>query len=132
MVTIGATYLNDGVWDGQQVIPPDWVTASVTPYAGNTWTNHLLRPIPPDDNTWGRRGYAYAWWTHEFRRSGHTVPTTTPRAESHDSGPACREDRQVSRSASRLMLSIILRLITKLTTSSGKRPNTSRLVQSGP
>jgi hypothetical protein len=58
MVTIGATYLNDGVWDGQQVIPPDWVTASATPYAGNTWTNHVLRPIPPDDNTWGRRGYA--------------------------------------------------------------------------
>jgi CubicO group peptidase (beta-lactamase class C family) len=28
MVTIGATYLNDGVWDGQQVIPPDWVTAA--------------------------------------------------------------------------------------------------------
>jgi CubicO group peptidase (beta-lactamase class C family) len=74
MVTIGATYLNDGVWDGQQVIPPDWVTASATPYAGNTWTNHVLRPIPPDDNTWGRRGYAYAWWTHEFRKSGHTVP----------------------------------------------------------
>ena len=71
---IGATYLNDGIWDGQQVIAPDWVTASATPYAGNMWTNHVLRPIPPDDNTWGRRGYAYAWWTHEFRKSGHTVP----------------------------------------------------------
>ena len=148
-----------------------------------------LAPHPARRQHLGRRGYTYAWWTHEFRKSGHTVPAfygwgwggqviavfpehdavavftgahynaasspakilgahvirpcsmptrqasgrqQTPRAESHDSGPACREDRQVSRSASRLMLSIILRLITKLTTSSGKRPNTSRLVQSGP
>lgn len=74
MLKIGATYLHDGDWDGQQIIPPDWITASATPYAGNTWTNHVLRPIPPDDNTWGKRGYAYTWWTHEFRNSGHTVP----------------------------------------------------------
>jgi len=72
MVTIGATYLDHGNWNGQQIIPSEWVAASA--HADTTWTNHLLRPIPPDDNTWGRRGYAYGWWTHEFRKSGRTVP----------------------------------------------------------
>jgi len=74
MVTIGATYLDNGNWHGQQVIPSDWVAASATPHEGTTWTNHLLRPIPPDDNTWGKRGYGYGWWTHQFRKAGQTVP----------------------------------------------------------
>ena len=34
----------------------------------------MLRPIPPDDNTWGKRGYGYGWWTHQFRKAGQTVP----------------------------------------------------------
>jgi CubicO group peptidase (beta-lactamase class C family) len=74
MVTIGATYLDGGVWHGRQVVPAGWVAASATPYPSATWTNHVLRPIPPDDNTWGKRGYGYGWWTHQFRKAGRTVP----------------------------------------------------------
>jgi hypothetical protein len=25
--------------------------------------------------TWGRRGYSYAWWTHQFSRAGEAIPT---------------------------------------------------------
>jgi hypothetical protein len=36
----------------------------------STWFNHVLRPVPPGDNTWGRRGYAHTWLTHEFAWAG--------------------------------------------------------------
>lgn len=26
------------------------------------------------DGTWGRRGYAYTWWTHEFSHAGEKMP----------------------------------------------------------
>jgi CubicO group peptidase (beta-lactamase class C family) len=75
MMKFGVTYLNDGVWDGQQIIPEGWVENSASPYSGpdNTWFNHFLRPIPPGDDTWGPRGYSYSWWTHEFSHSGQKI-----------------------------------------------------------
>lgn len=76
MLKFGVTYLNDGVWDRQQIISADWVAHSASPYTGpdNTWLNHFLRPIPPDDGTWGSRGYSYSWWTHEFSHTGKKYP----------------------------------------------------------
>jgi CubicO group peptidase (beta-lactamase class C family) len=72
MVKFGVTYLDRGVWNGQQIIAEGWVEKSATPYPGpeSSWLNHSLRPIPPGDNTWGQRGYSYTWWTHEYSRSG--------------------------------------------------------------
>lgn len=76
MLKFGATYLNDGVWNGHQILPAGWVENSAAPYPGpeNTWLNHPLNPIPPGDNTWGQRGYAYTWWTHEFSHAGRKIP----------------------------------------------------------
>lgn len=76
MMKFGVTYLNDGAWDGHQVIPAGWVENSAAPYSGpeNTWLNHPLNPIPPGDNAWGKRGYAYSWWTHEFSHAGRKIP----------------------------------------------------------
>ena len=64
MLKFGVTYLNGGVWDGQQIVSEEWVEHSAAPYPGpaNTWFNHFLRPIPPDDGSMGLRGYAYSWW----------------------------------------------------------------------
>jgi CubicO group peptidase (beta-lactamase class C family) len=75
MVKFGATFLNDGVWKGQQIVSEEWVDKSATPYPGpdNSWLNHFLRPIPPSDGTWGQRGYSYSWWTHEFSDSGTKI-----------------------------------------------------------
>ena len=77
MLKFGVTYLNGGVWEGRQIIPFEWVANSAKPHDGpdNTWLNHLLRPIPPGEGTWGRRGYSYSWWTHEFSHRDVNFPT---------------------------------------------------------
>jgi CubicO group peptidase (beta-lactamase class C family) len=51
----GQLYLNQGVWNGVQIIPADWVRASVTPDAP-----HLM---PGKRNTAASPfGYGYQWW----------------------------------------------------------------------
>lgn len=76
MLKIGVTYLNDGVWDGRQIVSEEWVAKSATPYPGpdNSWFNNFARPIPPGEGTWGPRGYSYTWWTHQFSHSGEKYP----------------------------------------------------------
>jgi len=46
---IGSLFLHKGNWNGEQIVPKDWVKASVTPDAP-----HLM----PDDDF----GYGYQWW----------------------------------------------------------------------
>lgn len=48
MARFGYLYLNDGVWDGRQVVPAEWVSASV----GDR--------VEFDDG-WG---YGYQWWIY--------------------------------------------------------------------
>ncbi|MCK3684127.1 serine hydrolase [Maribellus sp. YY47] len=59
MIKFGACYLNNGVWNNQQVIPADWIVKSSEPY-GN---NHGIK-IPIEDS--GENGYGYSWWTSEM------------------------------------------------------------------
>jgi CubicO group peptidase (beta-lactamase class C family) len=75
MIKIGAIFLNKGVWKEKQIISEQWVAKCATPFPGpdNSWFNHFLQPIPPDDNTWGRRGYSYSWWTHQLIGSGKKI-----------------------------------------------------------
>ncbi len=76
MLKFGVTYLEGGAWGEQQIVPEGWVAKSAAPFSGpgNTWWNHFLRPIPPDDGSWGPRGYSYSWWTHEFSHVGEKFP----------------------------------------------------------
>lgn len=51
---LGQLYLNEGAWQGKQIVPAAWVRASVTPDAphlvpGNAASNWVL-------------GYGYQWW----------------------------------------------------------------------
>ena len=46
MARFGYLFLHDGTWEGQQILPPDWVERSRTEY------------IRADDAF----GYAYSWW----------------------------------------------------------------------
>lgn len=51
---LGQLYLNEGQWEGQQVVPRAWVQASVTPDAPH------LQPGNPN-SSWVL-GYGYQWW----------------------------------------------------------------------
>ncbi|MBT8148878.1 MAG: serine hydrolase, partial [Gammaproteobacteria bacterium] len=55
----GQLFLQQGQWQGQQLIPADWVARSTTPHAP-----HLM---PGRDNLLSNKpyGYAYLWWTPE-------------------------------------------------------------------
>jgi CubicO group peptidase (beta-lactamase class C family) len=46
MAKIGYLYLNDGVWDGEQIVPSAWVQASTRKYISATL----------------QEGYGYQWW----------------------------------------------------------------------
>ena len=52
---IGLLYLNDGKWNGEVVVPEEWVKASVTPDAPH---------LQPGDNpaSFWVLGYGYQWW----------------------------------------------------------------------
>ena len=50
----GLLYLNDGEFEGNQIIPADWVHASLQTYAEDAWDNiGRFRDI----------GYGYHWWS---------------------------------------------------------------------
>ncbi|MGV7928067.1 MAG: serine hydrolase domain-containing protein [Spirochaetota bacterium] len=55
---LGRLYLNNGNWNGVQVVPAEWVKASVTPDAP-----HLM-PGKRDSSGWVL-GYGYQWWIPE-------------------------------------------------------------------
>lgn len=60
---LGQLFLNGGSWNGQRVLPAEWVTASLTPYTAEAWRDQT------GDVTLGSHfhkvGYGYQWWTAE-------------------------------------------------------------------
>lgn len=61
MAKFGFLYLNDGVWAGTQVIPRDWVEASIA--------EHVAIPGRTGEGT----GYAYQWFTQTYEHSGVAI-----------------------------------------------------------
>jgi len=59
MVEVGATFLNNGIWNGKKIISDKWVEKSATTYPVNTNIK-----IPGTDS--GINGYAYTWLTKEY------------------------------------------------------------------
>jgi CubicO group peptidase (beta-lactamase class C family) len=49
MAKIGYLYLNNGVWEGEQVVPAEWVAASTAEYISATLED----------------GYGYQWWVSD-------------------------------------------------------------------
>jgi len=54
MAKLGYLYLNQGVWDGRQVIPAEWIKASTERHI------QVPEPLEPWDLYMG-----YLWWLHE-------------------------------------------------------------------
>jgi len=65
-VKIGVTFLNNGVWNGKQIISEQWVKKSATSYPGNTGIK-----VPGTDS--GRVGYSYSWWTKQYSNSDKKI-----------------------------------------------------------
>jgi CubicO group peptidase (beta-lactamase class C family) len=69
----GLLYLNDGVFDGKQVISSEWVHDSLQAYSTGEQLEYVPRPGPNFD----RAGYGYQWWRlrsgeHEYAAAlGH-------------------------------------------------------------
>ncbi|MCJ7701722.1 MAG: beta-lactamase family protein [Anaerolineales bacterium] len=66
MTKFGAAFLNNGVWNGKQIIPEKWVEKSAATYPGNSRIN-----VPGEDS--GRVGYSYTWWTKQYSSSGKKI-----------------------------------------------------------
>ena len=62
MVKIGVTFLDSGIWNGEQIISEQWVEKSATPYADNKGID-----VPGTDKR--NVGYSYTWWTKEYPES---------------------------------------------------------------
>lgn len=62
----GRLYLEDGARDGQQIIPADWIMASVNPTAPH------LQPGDNPASSW-TFGYGYKWWIPEDPQGDYTA-----------------------------------------------------------
>ena len=66
MAKIGVTFLNNGVWQGEQIISEQWIEKSAVAFPGNNGIN-----IPGEDS--GRVGYSYSWWIKQYSNSGREI-----------------------------------------------------------
>jgi len=66
MVKVGATFLNNGLWNGKHIISEQWVEKSATTFPTNTGIK-----IPGEDM--GEVGYSYTWWTKQYFHSGKEI-----------------------------------------------------------
>jgi CubicO group peptidase (beta-lactamase class C family) len=66
MIKIGVTFLDNGVWDGEEIISKQWVAKSATAYPAD---NEII--IPGEGS--GRTGYSYSWWTKQYSKSGKEI-----------------------------------------------------------
>ena len=57
MLKFGMLYLQDGIWDGQQIIPKEWVKES--------FEAHIMRP--------DGQGYGYQFWIFDYLIDGKTL-----------------------------------------------------------
>jgi len=56
MARFGLLYLNDGEYQGNQIVPADWVHDSLQTYSENAWTIKVGR-------NFSDIGYGYQWWS---------------------------------------------------------------------
>ncbi len=59
LAKIGYVYLNSGIWNDTQVIPPDWISESTTKHVAFA----------------GNQGYGYQWWHRQYNISGSAIET---------------------------------------------------------
>ncbi len=73
LARFGHLYLNRGQWDGQQIIPADWVRAATQNQVS------VLLPIGETDrsNVRGSGAYGFNWWTNGGENRMSAAPPQT-------------------------------------------------------
>ena len=66
MLKFGVLYLNNGNWNGEQIISSEWVEKSSTVYKNNVAIN-----LPIEDS--GINDYGYTWWISELDHNGKKI-----------------------------------------------------------
>jgi len=56
LAKFGLLYLNEGKYNGKQIVPAKWVEESLQTYSKKTWKFRVGR-------NWGDNGYGYQWWS---------------------------------------------------------------------
>jgi len=56
LAKFGLMYLNDGKYNGKQIVPASWVHDSLQLYSQNAWKYRV-------GSNWGDNGYGYQWWS---------------------------------------------------------------------
>jgi CubicO group peptidase (beta-lactamase class C family) len=60
--------MDDGQWNGQQIVSSEWVAASIQSYTDLGWSE-------PETRDWQVDGYGYQWWIGHFEHNGQVLPT---------------------------------------------------------
>ena len=66
MVKFGQLYMDDGSWNGQQIVSSEWVAESLQAYTELEWSDPAARD-------WQVDGYGYQWWPGHFERDGQEL-----------------------------------------------------------
>jgi len=61
MAKFGQLFIDDGIWNGQQLLSPAWIAASVS------------RHVDLAATSLSSKGYGYQWWIDEFMHGGQAV-----------------------------------------------------------
>jgi CubicO group peptidase (beta-lactamase class C family) len=63
MLKFGVTYLNNGFWNDEMILPESWIVKSAEVYNNNKYIN-----IPIEDS--GENSYGYLWWISQLDFNG--------------------------------------------------------------
>ncbi len=65
MIKLGQLFIDGGVWNGQQVLSPEWSAASVQSHVELGWSS--------------TSGYGYQWWVDRFNYKGQPIESWSTR-----------------------------------------------------
>ncbi len=72
MLKFGQMYMDDGRWNGQQIVSSEWVATSIQTYTDLAWSE-------PATRDWKIDGYGYQWWVGHFEHNGQILSSFATR-----------------------------------------------------
>lgn len=66
LLKFGQLFLDQGQWNGRQIVSAAWADESTAPHVALHWTS-------PQNYDWKLDGYGYLWWTGYFEHNGQQL-----------------------------------------------------------